>query len=168
MLLLLAAGAQSSVAEEGKKEFTATLANGVTVELIGVSYHSTGAKLSEPKRWWRPDGSDLDAEPYRHPRRCTTGIPGYYTREFAFRITGADEYSCATFNSSGRTNVQPVIPLNENNESIPDLLAFADRFKNSQSEDTIRIGVSIEPWEKVEEWEEAWNEFGITAPDYVS
>jgi hypothetical protein len=139
-------------------EFVATLPNGATVELIGLSYHSPGAELSEPKRWWRPDGSDLPDEPYRHPRRGTGTGGDYYAREFSLRITSVDGYSCATYNSLGRSNVQPVVPLNEKNESVPGVLAFVCRFNNSQFKDTIRIGVSTEPWQKVEEWtDESWD-----------
>ena len=138
--------------EDHGTRFVAALPNGATVELIGVTFHSPGVGLSERKLWWRPDGSDLPNEPYRHPRKCTSAIPGCYAREFAMRITGTDNYGSATFNSSGRTNVQPVIPLNEKNESLPDLRAFACLFKDSQSEDTIRIGVSVEPWQTLKGW----------------
>jgi len=40
--------------------FTATLPNGVTVELVGVCEHP-----SEGKQWWRPDGSSIEAEGFR-------------------------------------------------------------------------------------------------------
>jgi hypothetical protein len=42
-----------------RPEFSATLANGVTVELLGVCEHP-----SEGKRWWRADGSLLEESPY--------------------------------------------------------------------------------------------------------
>jgi hypothetical protein len=139
-------------------EFAATLPNGATVELIGLSYHSPGAGLSQSKPWWLPDGSDLPGEPYRHPRKGTGTGTGSYAREFAMRITGVEDYSCATYNSLGRSNVQPVVPLDENNQSVPGVLAFVCRFKDGQFEDTIRIGVSTEPWQKVEEWvDDAWH-----------
>ncbi len=151
--------ASHSNAKQNVKDFAATLPNGARVELVGVSYHPPGNDLSQPRRWWRPDGSDLPDEPYRHPRRTTGTVSGYYAREFALRITGVDEYSCATYNSTGRSNIQPVIPLNQSNESVPDVLAFACRFKNSLTMDTIRVGVSIEPWQKIEEWVDiAWHE----------
>ena len=151
--------ASHSNAKQDVRDFAAKLPNGARVELVGVSYHTPRKDLSQPRRWWRPDGSDLPDEPYRHPRKTTGTVDGYYAREFALRITGVDDYSCATHNSLGRSNIQPVIPLNESNESVPGVLAFVCRFKDSRTMDTIRVGVSIEPWQKVEEWvDEAWHE----------
>lgn len=145
--------AHANTGQENAK-FAATLPNGATVELIGVSYRSQG--LSQPKRWWRPDGTDPTEEPYRHSARSTGGNR---VRDFALCITGVDGYSCASYNSLGRSEVQPTAPLNEENKYIPDILAFVCRFDESQSEDVIRIGVSTEPWQKVEEWiDEGWHE----------
>ncbi|NQT01131.1 MAG: redoxin domain-containing protein [Planctomycetes bacterium] len=157
ILTCLLSIAGHSDAKQDSRVFAATLPNGVAVELIGVSYRSSG--LSQPKRWWRPDGADLPDEPYRHSRRSTGAHVGIYVRDFALRITGTDDYSCVTYNSLGRSNVQPNIPLNEKNESVDGVLAFVCRFKDSQTVDTIRIGVSTEPWQKVEEWvDDAWHE----------
>jgi len=44
-----------------KPQFTATLANGVTVELIGLCEHP-----SQGKQWWKPDGNLLEQKPYRN------------------------------------------------------------------------------------------------------
>jgi hypothetical protein len=141
--------------ENGK--FAATLPNGATVELIGVSYRSQ--ELSQPKRWWRPDGTDLAEEPYRHSGTSAGGSSGYKVRDFALRITGVDGYSCASYNSLGRTNVQPVVPIDKENKFLPGVLAFVGLFEEGQFKDTIRIGVSTEPWQKVEEWvDEGWHE----------
>ncbi len=51
-LTLQPAGANGSSPAMGP--FQATLPNGVTVELVGLSYHP-----SEDKPWWRPDGSTM-------------------------------------------------------------------------------------------------------------
>jgi hypothetical protein len=141
--------------ENGK--FAATLPNGATVELIGVSYLSQG--LSQPKRWWRPDGTDMIDEPFRHSTTSTGGSSGYKVRDFALYITGVDDYSSASYNSLGRTNVQPVIPVDKENKFLPGVLAFVGLFEEGRFEDTIRIGVSTESWQKVEEWiDEGWHE----------
>ncbi|MCK4282999.1 MAG: hypothetical protein KAX44_01685, partial [Candidatus Brocadiae bacterium] len=50
----------ASDAESQGGPFTATLPGGVTVELLGVSYHP-----SEGQPWWRPDGTALP-EPFCH------------------------------------------------------------------------------------------------------
>ncbi|MHC4646833.1 MAG: M56 family metallopeptidase, partial [Planctomycetota bacterium] len=41
------------------RKFSATLSNGVTVELVGICEHP-----SEEKQWWRPDGGILQERPY--------------------------------------------------------------------------------------------------------
>ncbi|MHC4497509.1 MAG: HEAT repeat domain-containing protein [Planctomycetota bacterium] len=51
-----AGGADGKTAQS---PFKATLANGVTVELVGVCEHP-----SEGRQWWRPDGSPLKEAPY--------------------------------------------------------------------------------------------------------
>jgi hypothetical protein len=45
--------------EQVNSRFTATLPNGVKVELVGVCEHP-----SEGKHWWRPDGSKLSQRPF--------------------------------------------------------------------------------------------------------
>ncbi len=145
----------NTVQENGK--FAATLPNGATVDLIGVSYRSQG--LSQPKRWWRPDGTDMIEEPYRHSTTSAGGSSGYKVRDFALRITGVANYSSASYNSLGRTNVQPVVPVDKDNKFLPDVLAFVGLFEEGRFEDTIRIGISTESWQKVEEWiDEGWHE----------
>ncbi len=108
-------------AKQDMGKFIATLPNGITVELIGVSYHGLGTGPSEPKRWWKPDGSDLPDEPYRRPHRYSSSSANYYVREFAIRVTGAENYSSAEFNSLGRSNTQPGIPKDGKGDPLPDL-----------------------------------------------
>jgi beta-lactamase regulating signal transducer with metallopeptidase domain len=42
-----------------QSEFSAIMANGVSVELLGVCEHPSAGK-----QWWRPDGSELEERPY--------------------------------------------------------------------------------------------------------
>jgi len=158
LLIILCLGSVAASAQRQTQDFAATLPDGTTVELVGVCFHSPGSDRSKPRQWWKPDGSDLADEPFRHPRKGTSSGWRQYACEFALRISGADDYSCATFNSLGPSSVQPVIPLDEKNESIPDLRVFVCRFKDNQFEDTIRIGVSSDPWRTVETWkDDAWH-----------
>ncbi len=150
---LLLSFAPRSTGQEEPERFAATLPNGVKVELIGVSFHSASHK--GPQTWWKPDGSDLEQEPYRNPGRGTTSVE--HTRQFAVRIDCDGDYSCATLNSKGLTRIQPVTPYDANNQSIPALRAFVHKFDRNQAADTIRIGISTTPWRKVEQWtDDAW------------
>jgi len=135
--------------------FAATLPNGVTVELVGVSFHSL-EKRPSPAQWWRPDGSDLSQEPYRRLGSFTTSGYDEYSCEFALRIGGANEYGCIAFNSLGQSSVAPGIPRDANERPIPSLRSFVCSFKKSCLQDTIRVGVSTAPWERVDRWRYAW------------
>jgi hypothetical protein len=141
------------IARGEQEKFAATLPNGTRIELIGVSYHD--AMHKGPQTWWKPDGSDLEQEPYRSPKHYTSWVLD--TRQFAMRIECEGDYSSATFNSDGRTNTQPVTPYDANSQPMPALRAFVHRFDRNQATDTIRIGVSTGPWQKVEQWvDDAW------------
>ena len=145
-------------ATEEAQRFAATLPNGVTVELVGVSFHSLGKRL-HPAQWWRPDGSHLPEEAFRRPGKMTTTNYDEYSCEFALRISGADEYSCVAFNSLGQSHVAPEIPRDADDKPMPTLRAFVCNFKKTCSQDTIRIGVSTAPWEQVDRWKHAWHKY---------
>ena len=74
------------VHQESNNEFTATLPNGVTVELVGICEHP-----SEGKKWWKPDGSLLGQSPVRN-----IDVGGYNIRrgeaayELVAKLTGPE------------------------------------------------------------------------------
>ncbi len=150
---LLVCFAHRSICQEEPEKFAATLPNGAKVELIGVSFHDDSHE--GPQAWWKPDGSDLEQEPYRRPGRQTTAVQ--YTRQFAIRIDCDGDYSSATLDSRGLTRIQPKTPYDANNQSIPALRSFVHTFEQNRATDTIRIGVSTAPWRTVEQWtDNAW------------
>lgn len=61
---------------------TASLPNGVTVELVGLCEHP-----SEGKSWWKPDGSELKDRPYRQLKHKMEDA-GAKLYELAFRVQG--------------------------------------------------------------------------------
>ena len=64
-------------------EFTATLPNGVTVELVGICEYP-----SKDKQWLRPDGKRLGMKIVTEDKsRYTSDYPGY---EIAFKLEGKD------------------------------------------------------------------------------
>ena len=144
-----------AASEQIEKKFVAELPNGIKVELVGVAYHKIdkGVKL-----WWRPDGQTLPDEPYRRPSTYTTGSAEYSIREFAMRISGAEDYSSVAFSSLGRSNTPPGVPSDAKDIRIPELRSFICTFEHEQKEGAIRFGISTEPWQKVEEWKGRWAE----------
>ncbi|MBN2131669.1 MAG: redoxin domain-containing protein [Sedimentisphaerales bacterium] len=153
ILLLLCLSSTASVEEA--QRFAATLPNGVRVELVGVSFHSLG-KRSEPSQWWRPDGAMLTQEPYRSPHQYTTCNYDEYGCEFALRIHGPNDYSCAAFHSLGQSNVTPGIPGDAGKQPLPELRSFVCNFKKTLLSDTIRVGICTAPWQRVDQWSEEW------------
>jgi len=139
--------------EKVDDKFITTLPNGVSIELIGIAYHRID---KGPKLWWGPDGEVLLNEPYRRPNMYSTGSATFSIREIAVHITGAGDYSTTAFSSFGRSETDPGIPKDVNDTPLPELRSFICKFGLDQKEDTIRFGISTEPWQKVEDWEQYW------------
>jgi bla regulator protein BlaR1 len=62
-------------------KFSATLPNGVTVELVGICEHP-----SEGKQWWRPDGSKLEEKPWEKINGSVSPGWGKKACEFALKL----------------------------------------------------------------------------------
>jgi hypothetical protein len=157
MVVVLCLGGIVCAGEQASR-FVATLPDGVTVELVGVSFHSMH-KRQGPAQWWRPDGSDLPEEPFRRPGSFTTAGYDMYSCEFAVRVGGAEEYGCVAFNSLGQSNVAPGIPRDANDRPLPGVRSFVCNFPKTCLQDTIRVGVSTAPWERLDRWEHPWQKF---------
>ena len=70
---------QAAKTNQAKEQFTATLPNGVKIELVGICEHP-----SEGKQWWRPDGSKLSWRPFEKLYQRNYQKPGFY--ELALKI----------------------------------------------------------------------------------
>ena len=84
ILIVLCLSSAAASAPRQAKDFAPTLPNGITVELVGVCFHSSGSDHSAPRQWWKPDGSDLDDEPFRafdtmadYRRWCEASLPNW-------------------------------------------------------------------------------------------
>ena len=77
------AGASPDAGVEGADDskYVGTLANGVTVELVGICEYP-----SEGKQWWRPDGAVLHEAPVPVPEGPLR-MPLKNPLEFAFKVT---------------------------------------------------------------------------------
>jgi len=74
--------------------FTAKLANGVTVELVGVCEHP-----SEGKQWWRPDGSKLSQRPFEKLYQRSYSKRELY--ELALKIDNAENRKLSIISKDG-------------------------------------------------------------------
>jgi beta-lactamase regulating signal transducer with metallopeptidase domain len=118
-----------------------TLKNGVTVELIGVSYHP-----SRGTPWWRPDGSGPIDPPYD-----TTGAYCRPTRDFpvlrelAVRVSGVPKAGIG-LSFPGGTQGHPF----KDGKQVPDLW-YLIRNERITDNISVSVGVAAGPWTRYAE-----------------
>jgi beta-lactamase regulating signal transducer with metallopeptidase domain len=98
-----------------RPKYSATLANGVTVELVGICAHP-----SEGKQWWGLDGQAV-ARPYERLNRDErSGDSELY--EIVYRLFGCDDILSTIYSNSEITGHISVNPLSQKTEklNIPD------------------------------------------------
>lgn len=123
-------------------EFTATLPNGVTVELLGVSEYP-----SEGKQWWSPQGTVLNEAPYATSgNKESHDKEGYRNYEFALRLKPED-VSYIWLVPGGSFGSDTGSPKNKNGRPLRDLKSYQTGFPEDQSTTTIRLGVTGGGWE---------------------
>jgi parallel beta-helix repeat protein len=136
--------------------FSATLPNGVTVELLGVSRHYIQSERPVEQTWWAPSGKILEKMPYAKLGWSATTDYRNSTYEFAVRLDGKEEYTYAAETSLGRSLGFPKVPKSKTDESLPNMRAFIGEFRKEDKEGNIRFGVAAGPWQEVEVWRDGW------------
>jgi len=117
----------------------ATLPNGITVELVGISYHP-----SEGKQWWRPDGSPMREAPYDMIR---PGMRGEVEREIAVRLGGDEtEDLSTTWGLEPSPGWSPDDSPMRGGRPVPGMRALSTAFKAGQRSVTVRVGVAAGEW----------------------
>lgn len=162
LLCLLLILSPIAAAEDKAGQYSATLPNGITVELLAVSYHNGAMGLSQEKLFWSPDGSIIETELYRSATIGTAVSAGHFLREFTLRITAPEEneYGLTAFNSQERHIYKIATPVDANNNFITDLKAFIISFIDGQITDTIRIGVTTAKWQTLKSWDRIdWHKY---------
>ena len=139
--------------------YQATLPNGVTVELVGVSYYP-----SEGKQWWRPDGSPLAQAPYDG---IGPGTIGEVAREFAVRLGAPDIASLST-----TWGLDPSVgwsrhdaPLRDD-VPVDDVRSVSAAFAAGQTAVTVRVGVAAGEWQTLARNGQLSGGTYVTGPDY--
>ena len=134
-------------AQEPSTESKVTLPNGVTVELIGVSYHP-----SREQPWWRPDGTLLEEGPYDEVRANVNVGDDQQAREFAVRVGNIPgferDYLCRV-NIIGPSSQVAMSGLYKKGLHVPDLQAIAASLRQHQTTVGVGVGVAAGSWETV-------------------
>ncbi len=122
--------------------YTATLANGVTVELVGICEYPSGRK-----QWWRPDGSLFflpDGLTVKDDKRIQTSDKVY---EFLYRYEVKDVFpwSSDTY-IKGSHQWTPMSVITSDGEP-GGYMAERVHFKETPAKTTVRISVAAGPWQ---------------------
>jgi beta-lactamase regulating signal transducer with metallopeptidase domain/transglutaminase-like putative cysteine protease len=136
-----ASGPTKGVRGASSVKMVATLAGGVTLELLGVCEHPSAGK-----QWWQPDGSPLDA-PYKTTGSKLEPQAGRKDYEFVARYGGAPDIDLAwDVPGSGRASYTGN-PLDESGRPVPDLAVYTVQFPEDQAMTKVRIGVAAGQWQ---------------------
>ena len=144
VLLPMAAAAKDD--KEQRSRFIGTLADGVTIELVGVSKNPT-----EGKEWWRPDGALLDEPPY-HTRGDGVVIEDdakYKAYQLVARVKGVNGEDIKWQVPGGSQSTYTGQPMDESGRRITDLRAMAVNQPRGKDSTLVRIGVAAGEWEIV-------------------
>ncbi|HIJ52460.1 MAG TPA: hypothetical protein HPP66_04820 [Planctomycetes bacterium] len=129
--------------------FTATLPNGVTVELVGVCEHP-----SEGKQWWKPDGDELLEAPYDEIGGNVYPDGDEKSFEFAIilgnlpaeRVNTKVRCEESVSGSAGGSSSPQ-----KNGEYLSDLRWLATTFPKKLKACTVKVGVAAGQWQPVAE-----------------
>ncbi|MFC1793694.1 M56 family metallopeptidase [Planctomycetota bacterium] len=121
---------------------SATLPNGVTVELLGVCEHP-----SEGRQWWRPNGSLMDKAPYKTTGSRLKRHEGYRDYEFVLRLTGSSGTSYKWEVPGGRQGSDTGAPIGKDGKHVSDLRVYTSNQRQDKKTASVRVGLAAENWD---------------------
>ena len=132
----------------------AILADGVTVELVGVTNNFIGEARKRTffatRKWWKPDGSSLTSRPYWQSGIFSNEDPAY---EFALRVAGLEGCNSVINVPGGKSPTELRAPRTKLDTPLTSLRGFVvSGFEPGEAEVTIELGVATSRWETVETW----------------
>jgi hypothetical protein len=126
-------------------DFIARLANGVSVQLIGI-YDSP----SPGKKWWKANGDPLNAEPYLHGGNVIVADPSMIEREFAVKIQtavhGSSDPATVTWTLLNSGGFATSALTDANGNAIPDLQVKAVRLADDPDGAILRAQIAAGLW----------------------
>ncbi|MHC4097501.1 MAG: M56 family metallopeptidase, partial [Planctomycetota bacterium] len=127
-------------------KFKTTLANGVTIELVGVCGHP-----SEGKQWWGPDGSALEDDPSDHLRLRLDPGEDEQAREFAVHFGSPESENMKVrfdVRGSSKASWHPFYQTEERRKLKP-IQNVVCRLPRELSACDVRVGVAVGEWKTV-------------------
>ena len=151
-MLACLAGITAFASTDGSAaEFTATLPDGTTVELIGLRNYSIQDLEKFKDRnypWWRPDGTVL-SEPPDAGKGRTSSTGSYW---FVIRVGEGKDCDFKAVGPYGKDlTVQPVRRKAQGFEK-DDLRYFSLRFSPNQKQGDVKLGLATGDWQVTDRW----------------
>ena len=149
--LLQAIGGASPAPSVGPAQPTTTvpaagqpmrLANGATVEFLGVCEHP-----SEGKQWWRPEGTPLEKAPYKTTGATETPQAGLQWYEFALRLIAPGDAHVYWVVAGGTHGSDSGPPIGHDGERCRDVRAYKATQPEGKETTEIRLGVATGAWQ---------------------
>lgn len=153
VLLPMAQGQQTAATDQTEIEgdaakpppkYVRDLPNGVTVELLGISYSP-----SRDRPWWKPDGSGIVEAPYEWVDATKRFDDQKRWYEIVFKLPdGLSEGSFVRIRHDRGWGSSGFIPRT-GNKLLPDLRVYMIRLHVSNPTKTVRFGVAANTWRTV-------------------
>ncbi|MGD8499952.1 MAG: redoxin domain-containing protein [Phycisphaerales bacterium] len=128
--------------ELGKSNFSATLSNGVTVELVGACEYPGN-------RTWRPDGLAIKGE---LRVKQSDRVKGEYNLGFLVRVKGTKDFKLK-FEIEGSGGYYGLDVLDSEGQELENVRAAVARLDDDRTVTAVKLGVATGPWEVVTEYD---------------
>jgi|GEM_PF-891980 len=128
-------------AEKPDHPYRATMADGTTVEVIGVSRFPMG-----PKTWWRPDGSPLDEDPGEVSLPRLRDDPDREVRAVLIRVSGLAKESTLRWRPMEVSSSWGGSPT-RNGKRVPGLEVYLASFPKGRKTCAVEVRLATGPWE---------------------
>jgi len=127
-----------------ESRFMVAMAQGVTVELVGVCEHP-----SDGRQWWRPDGSLLKDRPYKSTGSILPPEAGFKYYEFALRLESPRRTSIKWSVPGGKRGSDTGRPIGQDGQHIEELRAYTVNQPEDRETALVRIGITAGDWDTI-------------------
>src|SRR5581483_6777784 len=122
------------------EKYRATLKDGATIEIVGVSSYPTG-----PRTWWKPDGSPLDAPPVDPIEARVSPSKGEIVRVVLARVTGVKHDDTFRWLPTHNGSYDGGTPT-KNGQKVPGLEYYVASFRSDSPDCAVNVKAASGPW----------------------
>ncbi len=130
----------SPTPEKPTSGYRVTMADGTTVEVVGVSTYPSG-----PKTWWRPDGTPLDEDPGDLQLHRLADDPTRQVRTILVRVTGLAKESTFKWLPTNISDYWGGGPT-KNGKRVPGMEVYIASFPKEQATCAVEVRLASGAW----------------------